>query len=59
MKEPRRRRNGYIVFTYLSMVCGGKKRVGDHPPSPLPEPVFLNVNGAQELIPRNEFLQPM
>jgi hypothetical protein len=24
-----------------------------------PEPVFLNVYGAQELIPRNEFRQPM
>jgi len=24
-----------------------------------PEPVFLNVYGAQELIPRNEFHQPM
>jgi hypothetical protein len=23
------------------------------------EPVFLNVYGAQESIPRNEFLQPM
>ncbi len=26
---------------------------------PLPEPVFLNVYGAQESIPRNEFRQPM
>jgi hypothetical protein len=26
---------------------------------PLSEPVFLNVYGAQELIPRNEFRQPM
>ncbi len=25
----------------------------------LPEPVFLNVYGAPELIPRNEFRQPM
>jgi hypothetical protein len=25
----------------------------------LPEPVFLNVYGAQEYIPRNEFRQPM
>ena len=25
----------------------------------VPEPVFLNVCGAQELIPRNEFRQPM
>jgi hypothetical protein len=25
----------------------------------LPEPVFLNVYGAQESIPRNEFRQPM
>jgi hypothetical protein len=25
----------------------------------LPEEVFLNVNGAQESIPRNEFRQPM
>jgi hypothetical protein len=24
-----------------------------------PEPVFLNIYGAQELIPRNEFRQPM
>jgi hypothetical protein len=24
-----------------------------------PEPVFLNINGAQESIPRNEFRQPM
>jgi hypothetical protein len=24
-----------------------------------PEPVFLNVYGAQESIPRNEFRQPM
>jgi hypothetical protein len=24
-----------------------------------PEPVFLNVHGAQESIPRNEFHQPM
>jgi hypothetical protein len=24
-----------------------------------PEPVFLNVNAAQESIPRNEFRQPM
>jgi hypothetical protein len=24
-----------------------------------PEPVFLNVYGAQEYIPRNEFRQPM
>jgi hypothetical protein len=24
-----------------------------------PEPVFLNVNGAPELIPRNKFSQPM
>jgi hypothetical protein len=24
-----------------------------------PEPVFLNVSGAQESIPRNEFRQPM
>jgi hypothetical protein len=27
--------------------------------SPRLEPVFLNVYGAQELIPRNEFRQPM
>jgi hypothetical protein len=26
---------------------------------PLPEPVFLNVYGAQESIPRNEFRQPI
>jgi hypothetical protein len=26
---------------------------------PTPEPVFLNVYGAQESIPRNEFRQPM
>jgi hypothetical protein len=25
----------------------------------IPEPVFLNVYGAQESIPRNEFRQPM
>jgi hypothetical protein len=25
----------------------------------IPEPVFLNVYGAPELIPRNEFHQPM
>ncbi len=33
-----------------------------HPPSlanPQPEPVFLNVYGAQESIARNEFRQPM
>ncbi len=24
-----------------------------------PEPVFLNVHGAQEYIPRNEFRQPI
>ncbi len=28
-------------------------------PHPEPEPVFLNVYGAQELTPRNEFRQPM
>jgi hypothetical protein len=27
--------------------------------SAIPEPVFLNVYGAQEWIPRNEFRQPM
>jgi hypothetical protein len=37
MKEPRRRRrkNGYIVITYLTMGFGGKGRDGeDHPLSP-------------------------
>jgi len=28
-------------------------------PNESPEPVFLNVYGAPELIPRNEFRQPM
>jgi hypothetical protein len=28
-------------------------------PSPCPEPVFVNVYGAQESIPRNRFRQPM
>ncbi len=31
----------------------------DFVPIVAPEPVFLNVYGAQELIPRNEFRQPM
>jgi hypothetical protein len=26
MKEPRRRGNGYIVFTYLTMGCGEKRK---------------------------------
>ncbi len=30
-----------------------------HTPPVLPEPVFLNVYGAHESIPRNEFRQPM
>jgi hypothetical protein len=32
---------------------------GGKDPSICPEPVFLNVYGAQESIPRNEFSQPM
>ncbi len=36
-------------------------QVGSYALSPLycTEPVFLNVYGAPELIPRNEFRQPM
>jgi hypothetical protein len=30
-----------------------------HHENPSPSPVFLNVNGDQESIPRNEFRQPM
>jgi hypothetical protein len=36
----------------LRMVCGSAGRPG------WPEPVFLNVYGAQESIPRNRFCQP-
>ncbi len=35
-------------------------RRAEYPTSPnIPEPVFLNVYGVQESIPRNEFRQPM
>jgi hypothetical protein len=42
------------VFSHLATVT-----VKELPGYPVPEPVFSNVYGAPELIPRNEFRQPM
>jgi hypothetical protein len=36
-----------------------KNTVGDSKNIPLTEPVFVNVYGAQESIPRNRFRQPL
>jgi hypothetical protein len=48
-----------ILFSHT-----GRELISSHGPFSLrlagkSEPVFLNVYGAQESIPRNEFLQPM
>jgi hypothetical protein len=46
---------------FVFAVRGGKKYSDKEPKKgpPSPEPVFLNVHGAQESIPRNEFRQPI
>jgi hypothetical protein len=44
-----------------SPVCGRMKKILDTDATGFlsSEPIFLNVYGAQESIPRNEFRQPM
>ncbi len=49
------------VFLCVAGRAKGMKGEGEpnHTTARKPEPVFLNVYGAQESIPRNEFHQPM
>ncbi len=47
---------------FMTFDSGGdeeNQRLSNRTQDPLPEPEFLNVYGAQESIPRNEFRQPM
>jgi hypothetical protein len=51
-----------IYFLFLFCVSGFRTFFQDPDPlmgNPYPESVFLNVYGAQESIPRNEFRQSM
>jgi hypothetical protein len=52
--------SGFWYHRISQLIAGGcRPSFNSLHPSHLSEPVFLNVYGAQELIPRNEFRQPM
>jgi hypothetical protein len=54
-KKQRRTRNGYVVIKYVNTNHRGKRVLV----TTFSVVVFLNFSGAQELIPRNRFRQPM
>ncbi len=58
LPDPRSRgRSRDVYVEVLSMMIQNLTKPSAVPSSP--EPVFLNVYGAQESIPRKEFRQPM
>jgi hypothetical protein len=56
--KPERRREGQ-QFTKLVDNTNMTYCISSLPQSPIAEPVFVNVYGAQESIPRNRFCQPI